>query len=80
MVISMKRIQSRIGKAYYKDGITDSKRKTALRMVQQYGFSVTDAAAINEMDEKELRAWLKRKLRNNATSQDHERIRSTNDH
>lgn len=58
---SMKRIQSRIGKAYYKDGITDTKRKTALRMVQQYGFSITDAAAINEIDEGELRAWLKRK-------------------
>ena len=76
----MKRIQSRIGKAYYEDGITDTKRETALRMIQQYGFSITDAAAINEMDEKELRAWLKRKLRNNATSQDHERTRSTNDH
>lgn len=61
----MKRIQSRIGRAYYEDGIekgvVKNKRETALRMIQQYGFSITDAAAINEMDEKELRAWLKRK-------------------
>ena len=61
----MKWIQSKIGRQYYKAGLAKgtirAQRETALRMIQQYGFSIADAAAINEMDEKELRAWLKRK-------------------